>query len=327
MKIQWKCVVCEESFKSSNLLYKHIRITHNKTAKEYYDENLKKPNEGKCLNCGNQTKLHNNTIGYLRFCCLKCSTEYKTKNKKIKENVGKYKCKICNKLVNGLGSHIIQFHHITCKEYYDKYLRKPGEGICPVCGKETTFRGIFKGVYLKHCSLLCSNNDIDTLKLKQNTSMKLYGVKNYRNTEKARITLAKHIKEGKISLKRDITQSKAEIEIIEQIKCYYNKEIIHCDRTVLDGFEIDIWLPDIKFGIEYDGYFWHADPKRFKATDVVYDGKTAQEIWDKDKRKDLLAESKGIKLIRIKESDYNNNRIEVLSNLYKYIIQNDYNEV
>mgnify|MGYP003433901365 CR=1 FL=1 len=188
MKIQWKCVICEESFNSSNLLYKHIRTTHNKTAKEYYDENLKKPNEGKCLNCGNQTKLHNNTIGYLRFCCLKCSTEYKTKNKKIKENAGKYKCKICDKLVNGLGTHIIQFHHITCKEYYDKYLRKPGEGICPVCGKETTFRGIFKGGYLTHCSWSCAQRDKNVANKKKETSKKLHGVENYRNPDKARKT-------------------------------------------------------------------------------------------------------------------------------------------
>lgn len=41
-------------------------------------------------------------------------------------------------------------HSLKPKEYYDKYLRKPDEGVCPVCGKETTFDGIRDG-YRKYC--------------------------------------------------------------------------------------------------------------------------------------------------------------------------------
>lgn len=38
-----------------------------------------------------------------------------------------YKCAICGNIVNGLGSHIVQVHHISSKDYYDKYLKKPDE--------------------------------------------------------------------------------------------------------------------------------------------------------------------------------------------------------
>lgn len=79
-------------------------------------------------------------------------------------------------------------------------------------------------------------------------------------------------------------------------------------------------MPDIKVGIEYDGEYWHADPRRFKPTDVIKD-KTAQEIWDRDKRKNLLCESKGINLLRIKEYDYKQDRAKILTDLYKYIIK------
>ena len=71
-----------------------------------------------------------------------------------------YKCAICGNTVNGLGSHIVQSHHITCKEYYDKYLKKPGEGFCsnPNCNNETTFRGIMKGRLFEILFLfMCSN--------------------------------------------------------------------------------------------------------------------------------------------------------------------------
>lgn len=30
-------------------------------------------------------------------------------------------------------------------------------------------------------------------------------------------------------------------------------------RRKVDGFEIDIFLPDLAIGIEYDGSYWHAD--------------------------------------------------------------------
>lgn len=125
----------------------------------------------------------------------------------------------------------------------------------------------------------------------------------------------------------EICQSKAETELIDYIKGFYKNTIIHGDRLELDGFELDIWLPDIRVGIEYDGEFWHADPRRFKATDIVRNNITAQEIWNNDNKKDLLCESKGIHLLRIKEYDYKHDKIEILTNVYKYIMNYNHLEV
>ena len=323
----WKCEACGEVFESSQLLYSHIKKQHNLSAKEYYDKYLKKPGEGICLNCGKPTKLWNCTLGYLKCCCAKCQYEYaKMKPKRVKKlqykeyvkQHGKYKCEICGNHTNCLGVHIIQTHHITCKEYYDKYLRKHGEGICPTCGKETAFRGIMKGGYLTHCSWSCAQRDKEVMKKKEKTSMNNHGVKHYRNGKKALLTKAKHLADGTIQPQKEICQSKAETELIEFIKTFYENKIVQGERLELEGYELDIWLPDIKVGIEYDGEYWHADPRRFKPTDIIKD-KTAQEIWNRDKRKDLLCESKGIHLIRIKEYDYKHNNAEILTNLYKYI--------
>lgn len=68
------------------------------------------------------------------------------------------KCKICGKECkdhHALGCHIAWSHKIKSKEYYDTYLRKPGEGICPVCGKETRYQNMGSG-YNKFCGLSCS---------------------------------------------------------------------------------------------------------------------------------------------------------------------------
>ena len=44
---------------------------------------------------------------------------------------------------------------------------------------------------------------------------------------------------------------------------YYIKkcghDVIHNDRVLLDGLELDIVVPDMKIAIEYDGYFWHSN--------------------------------------------------------------------
>lgn len=68
-------------------------------------------------------------------------------------------CKICGKETKEIGWHIKKSHiNISCKDYYDKYLKQPNDGICPICGKETTFLGITKG-YRQHCCVSCSSAD------------------------------------------------------------------------------------------------------------------------------------------------------------------------
>lgn len=86
------------------------------------------------------------------------------------------KCKICGIEYNRLGSHI-KIHNLTLKQYYDLYIRKFNEGICPICGKETSFFNISKG-YAKHCSLECKGKDPEVKKKVENTCLKKYGATN-----------------------------------------------------------------------------------------------------------------------------------------------------
>lgn len=89
-------------------------------------------------------------------------------------------CLLCNDGVKNyisLGLHLKNKHSINAKEYYDKFLRKENEGICPTCGKETKFQGIRLG-YLQHCSYKCNVNDPNTIKKREETCMIKYGAKN-----------------------------------------------------------------------------------------------------------------------------------------------------
>lgn len=95
--------------------------------------------------------------------------------------------------------------------------------------------------------------------------------------------------------------SKGEKEVLEYVRSIYNGTIIENDRTQMEpnndnkwieNHELDIWLPDIRVAIEYNGTYWHSIPS----------------IIESDKFKKIQCESKGIKLISISEQDWNNDR-------------------
>ena len=71
----------------------------------------------------------------------------------------------------------------------------------------------------------------------------------------------------------------------EQALMYYLKIVFPniINRAILDGIESDIYISELKVGIEYDGFQWHKD------------------IIDRDNNKDNEFKNKKIKLIRIRE--------------------------
>lgn len=83
--------------------------------------------------------------------------------------------------------------------------------------------------------------------------------------------------------------SNAEHKIAAFIKTFYNDEIVLNDRTILDGNELDIFLPKKKIAIEYDGVFWHNE---------------LHKPNDYHLSKTELCESKGIQLIHIFEDEW-----------------------
>lgn len=90
------------------------------------------------------------------------------------------KCKLCGKEFKGvqsLGVHIKRTHNIETKEYYDKFLKKPDEGICQTCGKQTNFWHLGYG-YLKHCCKECISGDIEVKNKKEQTCLNNWGVSN-----------------------------------------------------------------------------------------------------------------------------------------------------
>ena len=82
----------------------------------------------------------------------------------------------------------------------------------------------------------------------------------------------------------DCKVSQPEKDIVGYLTSKGITNIIQSDRNILDGKEIDIYLPDYKVGIEFNGDYWHSELKRDKR--YHYD-------------KSMLANSKGVFLYHI----------------------------
>lgn len=82
-------------------------------------------------------------------------------------------------------------------------------------------------------------------------------------------------------------------------------KVVTRDRQLLDGKEIDIYLPDYKIGIEYNGNYWHSYP--------VKDMKYHQD-------KSIQAAKVGIRLIHIFEYEWKDSEIQKKIKNYLYDI-------
>lgn len=104
--------------------------------------------------------------------------------------------------------------------------------------------------------------------------------------------------------------SKNENEILHYIESLDNNiNIVRHTKSLLDGKEIDIYLPDYKIGIEYNGSAFHATiGGAFNNVDKYY-----------HRDKFLSAREKGIHLISVFDIDYESNKDKVLSIIYKSI--------
>ncbi|MEM4260992.1 MAG: hypothetical protein QXG00_07160 [Candidatus Woesearchaeota archaeon] len=55
------------------------------------------------------------------------------------------------------------------------------------------------------------------------------------------------------------SRSNSEIKILDYIKSFGNINFIIGDRQLIKPYEIDLYLPDHKIGIEFNGLYWHSE--------------------------------------------------------------------
>ena len=101
-----------------------------------------------------------------------------------------------------------------------------------------------------------------------------------------------------------VNVSHYENDIADILRALGVKNIKMRERGILDGQEIDIYLPDYKLGIEFNGDYWHSV-------------KFVEPGYHQSKTK--LAESKGIYLMHIFEKYWNEDQELVISKIKNYL--------
>jgi len=107
--------------------------------------------------------------------------------------------------------------------------------------------------------------------------------------------------QGKGCQKCGVRLSKNEDEIANFIREVDGVEIVQQERTLIKPYEIDIYVPDKKIGIEFNGLLWHSE--KYKEDRNYHLNKTIE------------CNKKGIRLIQIFEDEYINHKEIVLSKI------------
>ena len=196
---------------------------------------------------------------------------------------------------------------IICREH-GEFWQEPskhllGQG-CPKCGinKRAEEKNIGQEEFIRRCKSIYGDKYI-------------YTETNYNKMEeKVKVICPKHGEfwqkpydhlHGHGCPKCGLIESKGETELYEYICSLIGKENVeHSNREMLNGYEIDIYIPKLRIGIEYNGLKWHSDKFRDRNYHLM---------------KTELANEKGIKLIQLFEDEYLSHKEIVLSKIRRLI--------
>ena len=310
MKLEYKnCLLCDYEGVSNYAVNIHVSTKHKMSKKTYYllyyrpkDENCF------CEVCGNITNL--NVDGtWTRFCGSHCANKVTTTVRHEKESIfNKEKMEQTNLEVHGE-------KHYTNRKKYKETCKKQWNSENIFNSKPFLIKNIFK---LKK-KLLSNLNKKLPFGYCMNYNHKTHIIHYHCNLCNKNFTCKMRKLFSRVGrnqnpciycFKKSTFTSAGERELGKYIKCIYKHNVIFNDRSTIHK-EIDVYLPDLKLGFEFDGTYWHMDKRFHKATDInKHKNKTADQIWKIDELKDKLAANKGIKIIHIKQFDWESNKVQ-----------------
>lgn len=160
---------------------------------------------------------------------------------------------------------------------------------CPKCGinRRTILQTMDKSQFITKSKLIHGNrfnyDNVDYVNNKTKVRILCSKHGEFEQTPDGHLT-------GKIGCKRCVIKSsKYESEIFHKISSL-GFNVTTCDRTTVKGIELDIYIPEKKLAIEFNGIYWHTE--QYGKNRNYHKNKT-------DKCAD-----KGIRLIHIWEDDY-----------------------
>lgn len=135
----------------------------------------------------------------------------------------------------------------------------------------------------------------------------IFNTEEYKN--KSRNTLLKRLNSGQFFI-----SSKEETDFINEFIKPLNIEFI-TQYYIKDIHQYcDVFIPNKKLIIEFNGTYWHADPRKYSENNLT---SYQKERVEKDNEKKKWADEHGFKLLTIWEEDYKKDKKLVLNEIKK----------
>ena len=222
----------------------HVKNQHKIKPIEYYDKFYGKHY---CLTCGKETTFRSIHQGYLEFCSIKCADLQRSKF--ITDNPQKdidIKQKTKNTLIKKYG--------VTNPYQIDSIKEK-----C-IANNHTkdTLDKRSKSLY-KNLKDFCKTNNCITMDeaLKINPCVGWWSEVDFIIYKKWRICISKDNIDIIKNYKPIRNKSKKEEKLYKYICEHYNGKVEQSNRQVIKPLELDIYIPDKKIAIEYNGCYFH----------------------------------------------------------------------
>ena len=269
-----KCQICGNSYKK---LSTHISTKHNISLKNYYLKyTSKNVNEQYCKECGNENSFISLNKGFSNFCSNKCFYKY---TKKHSKNIITKKCIYCGKSFEVKIDSEQKFCSQKCnyespirlekrkqtnlKKYYTEHFFQSNK--FKKESQKTRFEKFYK--YLFTSNRL--RNEVEPqFSLDDYNGIREDGKGIYYNFKclKCNNIFEDLLLSGKIPrcpncYPVNYSTSAGELELFDYLKLILpnNTTIIHNDRRILKGKELDIYIPEYDLAIEYNGVYWHSE--------------------------------------------------------------------
>lgn len=243
--------------------------------------------------CGERTTFNKNWKGgYRDSCSQKCAqSKSSTKEKRRLTNIEKYgvdnaaKSDVIKKKTEetniGRYGHKSSFMNVGVRDKWKKSIMDK-YGVDHYF-KTDEFKLKAKTYYLEKWGVE-HQLDVDEIKEKiKNTCLRRYGVSTYLNTEHSRSSIKKY---NRSSYEKEICVWLDSIDVSYFIN----------DRKILKPLSIDIYIPDYKLAIEFNGLYWHSElykEKNYhlnKTIGCVENDIQLIHVWEDDwlSRKDVI---------------------------------------
>ena len=329
-----KCIICKKECKSGAAFSKHIHSKHNITSKDYYDKYLKQENEGICLVCNKNTPFLSINKGYQKHCCAKCAQIDPNVNNTFRNNNPQKNPEIRNKTKQTCQEKYNVDYTLQVKEFRDKGKQTLliNLGVENVYQLPEIQKKARKNSHTKEANLKRETSKLNHIRQLATEIDSIYVQDLLKNTKSSGwyqcgvVDIIKYkgfnfVRNSDIQKVLDYDNnaynvySLAEKHIVTAIKEIYFNEIIENSKKIIYPKELDIYLPDLKLAIEYNGLYFHSylagTPKNYHLD------------------KSLMCREKDIRLIHIYEFEDIDEQLKLLVNLINGIDnypKNDFNK-